>query len=186
MIRRLAFAAVAAIVGINVVLGAAGYVIFGRAPSNPLSEADAIVVLAGEHDGREEYGISLAQRGWASTVVLSDPYRRDDALMRRLCDARYDKIEVICSRSDAKSTRGEAIMARELSAQRHWQRLIVVTWKFHLPRARLIFSQCLSPSTVVSYVAVPRQYLYSVTAWEFQYMYQYASLMKNLAAPQCR
>jgi uncharacterized SAM-binding protein YcdF (DUF218 family) len=184
VIRRLAFVIIATIVGANLALCAAGYFVFNRAASSPLAKADAIVVLAGEHDGREEYGISLAQRGLASTVVLSDPYQRNDELMRRLCNGRYSNIEVICDQPPQTTTRGEATMARELAAQRHWQRLIVVTWRFHIPRTRFIFNHCLSP-TVVSYVAVPRQYLYSVAVWELQYLYQYAAMTKAAVVPSC-
>lgn len=188
MARRLAPVAIvliATIAVVNLVLGVSGYFVFNRAHSSPLRIADAIVVLAGEHDGREEYGISLAQRGLAAAVVLSDPYRRDDPLMRRLCGARYDDIEVICYRPVSTNTRGEALMARELALQRHWQRLIVATWRFHLPRARFIFGQCLPPQTSAAYVAVPRQYLYSVAAWESQYLYQYAAWAKAAVASSC-
>jgi uncharacterized SAM-binding protein YcdF (DUF218 family) len=168
------------------VLCGLGYFVFTRARSSPLGEADAVVVLAGEHDGREEYGISLAQRGLASTVVLSNPYRSQDKLMRQLCDARYDRIQVICNRPQETTTRGEAMMTRELAVQRHWRRLIVVTWRFHIPRTRFIFGQCLSPETEVSYVAIPRQYLYSLATWNSQYLYQYAGFAKAAVATSCR
>lgn len=186
MIRRLAFVIIAAIVGANLVLCVSGYFFLNRAASSPLAKADAIVVLAGEHDGREEYGISLAQRGLASTVLLSNPYRNDDELMRRVCKARYNKIQVICDRPLLTTTRGEAMMAGDLAVQRQWHRLIVVTWRFHIPRTRFTFGQCLPPGTTAAYVAVPRQYLYSLAVWELQYVYQYAALAKAAVVPACR
>ena len=146
MARRLAPVLISVIVGANVVLCGVGYFVFNQAASGPLAKADAIVVLGGEHDGREEYGISLAQRGLASAVVLSDPYGRDDKLMQRLCAARYAKVEVICYQPHLTTTRGEAMMARELVAQRQWQKLIVVTWRFHIPgRATSSISVCRRP-----------------------------------------
>jgi uncharacterized SAM-binding protein YcdF (DUF218 family) len=186
VLRRLAFVVIAAIVGANVLITASGYFVFNRAASSPLEKADAVVVLAGEHDGREEYGISLAQRGLASTVVLSNPYRGTDESMHRLCTARYHNIEVLCDRPPLTTTRGEAMMASELAAQRHWHRLIVVTWRFHLPRTRFTFGRCLPPGTTAAYVAVPRQYLYSLAVWELQYLYQYAALAKAAVVPPCR
>jgi uncharacterized SAM-binding protein YcdF (DUF218 family) len=75
-------------------------------------------------------------------------------------------------------------MTRELVTKRHWQSIIVVTWRFHMPRTSLIFRQCL-PSTEVSYAAVPRQYQYSLAVWEFQYLYQYAALAKAVIASSC-
>ena len=77
------------------------------------------------------------------------------------------------------------MMARGLTVQRHWQRLMVVTWRFHLPRARFIFGQCLSPATAVSYVALPRQYPYSLAAWNSQYLYQYGAFAKAAVASSC-
>ena len=40
---------------------------------------------AGEHDGREDFGIGLAKQGWASTVVISNPYGDGDPVMKRVC-----------------------------------------------------------------------------------------------------
>lgn len=172
--------------GANVLVTVSGYFVFNRAASSPLAKADAVVVLAGEHDGREDYGISLAQRGLAPTVVLSNPYRSNDEVMRRVCTARYYRVEVICDQPPQTTTRGEAMMASALAAQRHWRRLIVVTWRFHLPRTRFTFDRCLPRGTTASYVAVPRQYLYSVAVWELQYLYQYAALAKAAVVPPCR
>lgn len=76
-------------------------------------------------------------------------------------------------------------MIRDLVDQQQWRRLIVVTWRFHIPRARMIFGQCLPPATEVAYVAVPRQYQYSLAVWELQYLYQYAALAKAVVASSC-
>ena len=72
-------AAVLVIVLIDV--GIAGILLFTNAKEDRLQRADAIVVLAGEHDGREEYALRLAREGWAPTVVLSNPYLRTDDVM---------------------------------------------------------------------------------------------------------
>lgn len=82
-------------VGLN---GVAGYIVFSNAADSALSRVDAVVVLGGEHDGREGYGLSLARQGLASTVVLSDPYSSRDPLMRKICLHHYEAVEVICAR----------------------------------------------------------------------------------------
>jgi uncharacterized SAM-binding protein YcdF (DUF218 family) len=185
--RRLSFfTVIVAMAVLNALLCASGFLIFDRAVTSSLEKADAIVVLAGEHDGREEYGISLAQRGLASTVVLSDPYRRDDPLMRRLCNDRYSRIHVTCVRPPQTSTGGEAVMTRDLAVHGRWAKITVVTWRFHIPRARYIFGRCLPPGMSSSYVAVPRQYAYSVAAWNSQYLYQYGAFVKALTTSSCR
>ena len=62
------------VLALLVLTGTTGWMTFTTAHTDPLQHADAVVVLAGEHDGREDYGISLAAGGWARIVVLSDPY----------------------------------------------------------------------------------------------------------------
>jgi hypothetical protein len=45
-----------------------GHVVFTDAKVAALQKADAIVVPGGEHDGREDYRLSLAREGWGSHV----------------------------------------------------------------------------------------------------------------------
>ncbi len=184
--RRTAGILAIALILVLVAVGSSGYVIFTRAPSDPLRPADAIIVLGGEHDGREEYGLQLAEEGYAPVVVLSDPYEPDDPLMRRLCERNRSSIEVICRRPDPSTTRGEAIFTKELIAERHWSTLIVVTWRYHLARADYVFSHCLEPSvpTLVMH-AVPRRYDNSVPDWAMVYLYQYGGFLKAVAQGSC-
>ena len=147
--------------------------------------ADAIIVLGGEHDGREDYGLRLAREGWASTVVMSDPYGPDDPVMQRVCHDNGD-IEVICQ---AARTIDDARRGRTSPGNpqcRSWTRVIVVSWRYHLPRARLIFRQCFSdqPGSAVM-AAVPRRYQYSPLEWEFVYAYQFGGLAKAIALGEC-
>lgn len=74
----------------------AGWLVYGRSSEDPLTRVDAIVVLAPEHDGREEYGLDLARAGYAGTVVLSDPYGSGAPLMDRLCAGDAGGIRVLC------------------------------------------------------------------------------------------
>lgn len=163
-----------------------GYILFTRAPQDAPERVDAIVVLGGEHDGREEYGLALARQGFADTVVMSDPYWAGDPYMRGFCRSPQHGIEVICRAPDPSTTRGEALLARDLAQQRGWTRIIVVSWQFHLPRARYIFAQCFSGSgRSALYRAVPRTYDYSPLRWEFTYLYQYGGFAKAVAEGDC-
>jgi len=167
-------------------MGASGFIIFNNAPSDRLQRADAVLVLAGDHDGREDYGIALARSGWAPTVVISDAYESWDPVMGRVCNESGGGVEVICVRAFPRTTRGEATMMRRLAVQRSWSKIIVVTWKYHVPRARFVFRQCFStdPNAVVM-GAVPRRYDYSVALWEFVYAYQYGGLVKAILLGDC-
>lgn len=184
--RRAAVSITSALTAVMVVNGAAGYIVFGSATDDAASHVDAVVVLGGEHDGRENYGVALAQHGIASTVVLSNPYPASDALMRRMCLGRSSAIEVICLRPEPSTTRGEAIMTRRLAKERSWRKILVVSWRYHLPRAGLIFRQCLSGTDVATTVkAVPRQYVLPVWYWQYIYLYQSAGIGKALLADGC-
>jgi uncharacterized SAM-binding protein YcdF (DUF218 family) len=163
-------------VAITVLLGAIGYVLFTRAQIDPIGKADAIIVLGGEHDGREAYGISLAEQGVADTVVLSNPYGPYDKKMRAFCASGSDTVRVICEKPVPSTTRGEAIFTQRLAQQYGWKHVVVISWQYHLPRARYIFGQCFDGSVTMR--AVPRTYDFSLAEWEFTYLYQLAGFVK--------
>ncbi|MCV7373732.1 YdcF family protein [Mycolicibacterium arabiense] len=178
-------ASILVVVVIAVDVSVSGFLVFANARTDDLRQADAIIVLGGEHDGREDYGISLAREGWAPTVVISNPYDDWDPVMKRVCRPAAD-VEVICARPDPLTTRGEAVLMQRLALERNWSTIIVVSWRYHLPRARLVFDQCFSdrPGSTVM-VAVPRRYRYSLFRWEFVFAYQWAGLAKALAQGEC-
>ena len=75
------FATLAAMVGLTV---AAGYPVYVRPQVDTLRKADAILVLGGTSAGaRYRYGLDLARQGWASNLVLSNPYGAEDRGLRR-------------------------------------------------------------------------------------------------------
>jgi uncharacterized SAM-binding protein YcdF (DUF218 family) len=166
-------------------MGISGYVLFANAKVDELRRVDAIIVLGGEHDGREQYALNLARAGWAPTVVLSNPYHAGDPVMARACRESPD-IEVICERPDPMTTRGEAILMRRLAQARGWSNTMVISWRYHLPRARLVFRQCFSaePGAAVM-VAVPRRYHLSLLGWEYIFTYQWAGLAKAVVQGEC-
>jgi uncharacterized SAM-binding protein YcdF (DUF218 family) len=184
----IAVEAVVAVVAVLLVdMGISGYLMFTNARVDELQHADAVIVLGGEHDGREDYGLQLAHDGWAKAVVISNPYPPNDPVMLRVCRKPGDGgVEVICRRPDVLTTRGEAEMMRQLAQERSWSKIIVVSWRHHLPRARLVFDQCYSDragSTVM--LAVPRRYRYSPLVWEFVYAYQFSGLAKAIVLGEC-
>ena len=190
--RRVATAleAIALVVVILLVnMWISGYFVFQRVENDPLRRADAIVVLGGEHDGREDYALDLAKQGWASTVVISNPYEGPDGVMERVCRdtaGESGPVEVLCPVPDPLTTRGEAIMVKQLAAERSWNTVIIVSWRYHLPRARFIFEQCYSdaPGALIMQ-AVPKRYQYSPLTWEFLYAYQWGGLAKAVIQGEC-
>jgi uncharacterized SAM-binding protein YcdF (DUF218 family) len=174
-----------AVVGL-ILVGITGRPIYSEAREDSLRKADAIVVLGGEHDGREQYGLQLLRDGLAPVLMMSDPYPSSDAAMQRTCQTRIDNTEVLCKKPDDPTTRGEAILTRRLADERGWKSVIVVTWRFHLPRARLIFERCFSNSPGALIMSgVPRRYDYSLAMWEYTYLYQDVGMVKNMLQGGC-
>lgn len=130
-----------------------GFVGLGRfmAVEDPLQPADVIFVLAGTRIERALEAADLYRDGWASRIVMThqrpEPAARlleergvtipadediaRDALVRSGIPA--DRIELPPRLHD--NTAQEAQTLRELMQRRRWQRVIVVTSKFHLRRA---------------------------------------------------
>lgn len=188
--RRATSIAAAVVVVALIVAGVTGQWIFADAREDPLDPSrpvDAVVVLGGEHDGREAYGIALARELGAATVLLSDPYPTDDPVMANLCGRRARGIEVICKLPSPPTTRGEAIMARRLATIHDWSTIAVVTWRYHLPRARTIFAECYAaPDRSTVFRAVPRDYAdMPIAMWEYVYAYQFLGFAKNLFQGPC-
>ncbi|MGV9676181.1 YdcF family protein [Nocardia sp. NPDC003482] len=134
--------------------------------------ADAIVVLGGAHDGREELALRLAHDGYAPRVLFSNPYEHS-ALLNRVCHGGY-RFEVDCFDPDPRTTRGEG---RELAARARaggWRRVLVVTFTPHVSRARYILRKCWDGEILVV-VAHPR---ITPARWAYQYLYQSAGYAK--------
>ena len=186
MLRRVVTVAAAAVVIGLVAVGISGQFVFADARGDLLRHADAVVVLGGEHDGREQYGIDLAQELGAPAVLLSDPYPATDPVMTKLCGRRVQGVEVICRPPSPSTTRGEALMSRELAQTHGWKTIVVASWRFHLPRARVIFDECYSGDGRQAIMhPVPDDQNISMAVWEYVYLYQYAALLKNLFEGPC-
>ncbi|KWX26187.1 MULTISPECIES: YdcF family protein [Mycolicibacterium] len=185
--RRKVFVFGGAVLAVILVLsGVSGAFLYSNAREDQLRKADAVIVLGGEHDGREDYGLSLVRDGAAPVLVLSDPYPPTDRIMRRVCQEAVANVEILCRKPELLTTRGEAILTRQLAQERGWKSVIVVSWRYHLPRARRIFEQCFSPDPGALVMrAVPRDYDFSVAEWQFTYLYQNISTVKNALQPEC-
>jgi uncharacterized SAM-binding protein YcdF (DUF218 family) len=176
-VRPLVLAALVAMICVGVVATTAGYLLFNRPHADPLTKADAIVVLGGDGDNRVAYGLDLARQGYAPTVVISDVYPSHQAgEVERACSQRIPGVTVICFRPDPTTTRGEAIFTADLAREHQWSTLIVVSWNYHMVRARYIFSQCFDGRLVMR--PVPRTYAFGGREWARVYSYQFGALVK--------
>jgi uncharacterized SAM-binding protein YcdF (DUF218 family) len=175
-VRRLVlwFAVTALTVAMIACVG--GYLLFTRPQVDALTKADAIVVLGGAQDGRIDYGMNLAREGYADTVVISNDYGEHDPVIQRACEASNATIQVFCFIPDPWTTRGEAMFVARLARERGWSHVIVVSWNYHMVRARYIFDQCFGGEITMR--PVPTDYGSNPLFWAYTYGYQYAAWIK--------
>jgi uncharacterized SAM-binding protein YcdF (DUF218 family) len=132
-VRRAALLVLLALV---CVLSAATLVLFVLVPSDEPRHADAIVVLSGDR-ARLTTGLRLYHAHVARTLLISRdgrPWKAVDAL----CGRRG----IVCFRADPYSTEGEAETVVRLGRGHDWRELVVVTSRYHLRRARILFERC--------------------------------------------
>jgi uncharacterized SAM-binding protein YcdF (DUF218 family) len=71
---------------------------------------------------------------------------------------------------------GHREVRARLAKQHNWTHVIVVSWNYHMVRARYIFHQCFDGTVIMR--PVPRSYDYSLSRWALEYAYQYGALAK--------
>ena len=108
-------------------------------PTGPVEEADAVVLLSGDHGERLPVALRLLDRGVADVLVLAGT--PDYPLWLELCENRQT-YEVVCLRPQPDSTRAEARAAGRLAVERGWRSLVVVTTTYHVTRSALLFDRC--------------------------------------------
>lgn len=106
-----------------------------------VTHADAVVVLSGGRTDRLPKGLGLVERGVAPTLVISDGMNPDYPQANKLCKGR-EPFKVICFRPDPYSTRGEAEEVARLARRHGWRSIVVVTSRYHVFRARMLFRRC--------------------------------------------
>ena len=111
-------------------------------PRHDAARADAVVVLAGGRGPRLARGVELVRRGIAPVLVVSDGWSPTWPEANRLCAGRPAPVAVACFHPDPYSTRGEAEAFARLAARRGWRSVVVVSSRYHLVRARMLFERC--------------------------------------------
>jgi uncharacterized SAM-binding protein YcdF (DUF218 family) len=120
----------------------AAAVLFVWPPHGTESRADAAVVLAGGRGPRLSEGLALVRKGIAPVLVVSDGWSPTWSEANRLCAGRRAPVPVVCFHPEPYSTRGEAEAFARLAAKRGWRSVVVVSSRYHLVRARMLFERC--------------------------------------------
>jgi uncharacterized SAM-binding protein YcdF (DUF218 family) len=135
------------------VVYAAGFLLFlGNLPSVPDSpKADGIVALTGG-DARLDTAVALLERSAGKRLLISgvDP-ETDKETLRRMSNgaARFN----CCADLGyaAEDTRGNAAEAAEWTREHDFHSLIVVTARYHMPRALQEFARVMPAVTLIAY-----------------------------------
>jgi uncharacterized SAM-binding protein YcdF (DUF218 family) len=117
-------------------------VLFLWPPRHVPQHADAVIVLAGARGPRLTRGLALARRGVAPVLVVSDAWSPTWVEANRLCAGRPAPAPVLCFHPVPYSTRGEARSVARLAANHHWTSVLVVTSRYHIARAGILFDRC--------------------------------------------
>jgi uncharacterized SAM-binding protein YcdF (DUF218 family) len=134
------------LIGLILAWAIAAAVLFVWPPGHRSEHADAAVVLAGGRGPRLARGIDLVHRGIAPVLVVSDGWSPTWPEANRLCAGRPAPVPVVCFHPDPYSTRGEARAFARLAARRGWTSVVLVSSRYHLLRARMLFERCFDGS----------------------------------------
>jgi uncharacterized SAM-binding protein YcdF (DUF218 family) len=115
-------------------------------PRHVPTRADAVVVLAGGRGPRLGRGLALVRRGIAPVLVVSDGWSATWPEANRLCAGRPAPVPIVCFRPQPYSTRGEAEVFSRLAVQRDWRSVVLVSSRYHVVRARMLFERCFGGS----------------------------------------
>jgi uncharacterized SAM-binding protein YcdF (DUF218 family) len=111
--------------------------------------ADAVVVLAGD-ESRLPVALSLVRDGAAPVLVVSEDDPSQDPDRSALCEeGKIEGVKIICRRASPFSTRGEARIVGRLAEQSGWDRIVVVTSRYHLFRAKRLIRRCTDADLVM-------------------------------------
>ena len=182
--RRLIAPALGVVLVLGLLAGVGGDRVYAHPAYSRLApgeRVDAVVALGGLVESAD-YAETLVRGGVAPVLVLSDPYRPDEAQsVHRTCAAPATTYRVICFAPDPATTRGEAREIQALAEANGWTRIAVVAPVFHVSRARVLVRRCF-PGTLLM---LPPPLHVAWDSWTYQYVRQTAGYLKVAAWRSC-
>jgi len=147
-----------------------------------LQHSDAVLVLGGYGQDRYKYGLWLAEHGWAPNVVWSIYNPKNASSITDACENVLRRpVTISCFTADPLTTLGEARELRQIAKERGWRKVIVVTARSHISRARYILAKCFDGQLIMR----PNPEPISVVRWAYEYVYQTAGYLRAVAQSGC-
>lgn len=147
---------------------AATALLFVWPSSDPPGRADAVVVLSGGRNSRLDPALRLMERRVAPVLVISGAgYDRKWVKARRLCAQGAKTYRVLCFDPKPYSTRGEARAIARLARLHRWNRIDVVTSRYHIFRAGIVVRRCFHGH--VAMIGTRYSWLDGPVAWAFEW-----------------
>lgn len=109
-------------------------------PVHQPAHSDVVVLLSGD-GARLPGAIDLMRQEVAPTLLFVG--QPDTATVSDLC-RKPQPFEVVCVRPTPDDTRTEAQAAGRLARTRKWTSMVLVTSRYHIARARMLFGRCFS------------------------------------------
>ena len=182
-IRRVIVRALAAIALLVILAGALFFRSAGRylVVEDPLEKSDAVVALAGARVERWLEVVDLYHAGWAPRVVVSNGRTGEIEAQLRARGIRFpgegeaardamvqmkvpaEAIQILPGSVD--NTAQEARATREMALANGWQRLIVVTSRYHSRRTAFAFRRELQGTPVQVRIRTSRYDLATPDRW---------------------
>lgn len=152
----------------------AGIPVYVKPQVDPLQHADAVFVVGGYDIGtRIPFGIDLAEAGWAPNVVLSNPLNA--RWMYDWCHKPHPLLASWqCVMPTPPTTLGEGRELRRLAQENGWRKVIVVTHRSHISRARFVLERCFPGQLIM--VEFPTSM--STVQWISEYVHQSIGYVK--------
>lgn len=162
------------------VLLGAGYMTYARPQTDALRAADAIIVLGGPSWDRFPFAIRLAESGIAPALVISTAIGPKDPGLWDYCHKPNPKrsFDLYCFTPNPPTTQGEAEELGRLAKRYHWNKVIAVTFRPHISRARFVLQRCFPGKLLM--VESPAQI--SAMDWVYQYAYQTLGYLRALVS----